>query len=116
MTGDARIAAELLALGADVCGSTGTDGHCFQGHGPTALHIALDTATFYDRKGDVLDRGRLEIATILVNHGADVHGVASHLGLDHVIIFEGFEDLWNKLRVGVTEVNISPLVCNPPGK
>ncbi|KAJ7851754.1 ankyrin repeat-containing domain protein [Mycena leptocephala] len=103
MTGDARIAAELLALGADVRASTGTDGHCCLGHGPTALHIALDTGEFYGRKGDVLDRGRLEIATMLVDHGANVNGVASQLDLDDVILFEGREDLWNKLRVGVTE-------------
>ncbi|KAJ7874271.1 hypothetical protein B0H13DRAFT_1633174 [Mycena leptocephala] len=103
MTRDARVTAELLVLGADVRASTRADGHYFPGHGPTTLHIALDTGEFYGRKGDVLDRGRVEIAMILVNHRADVHGVASHLGIDHVILFEGFKDLWNKLRVGVTE-------------
>ncbi|KAJ7926329.1 ankyrin repeat-containing domain protein [Mycena leptocephala] len=111
MTGDARIAAELLALGADVRASTGTDGHCFPGHGPTALHIALDTGEFYGRKGDVLDRGRLEVATMLVDHGANVNGVAGRLDLDDVILFEGREDLWNKLRVGVTEGEPSCKYC-----
>jgi ankyrin repeat protein len=111
MTGDARIVAELLKLGADVRASTGSERHCFLGHGPTALHIALDKGQFYGRKGEVLDRGRLEIATMLVDHGADVNGVASSLTLEDVLLFEGREYLWNKLRVGVTEEGLSCKDC-----
>ncbi|KAJ6474851.1 ankyrin repeat-containing domain protein, partial [Mycena sanguinolenta] len=103
MTGNARIAAKLLARGADVGASTGSQSHSFPGHGPTALHIALDTGKLYGRRGHVLDRGRLETARMLVDHGADVRCVVSRLGIHHVILFEGFEDLWNKLRVGVVE-------------
>ncbi|KAJ7673512.1 hypothetical protein B0H17DRAFT_1082826 [Mycena rosella] len=102
MTGDARIVAELLARGADVRASTGCHGY-WTGHGPTALHIVLDTATFYGRRGTPLCRERLEIATMLVERGADVQGVANHLRLSDVLRFEGFEDLWNKLRVGVSD-------------
>ncbi|KAJ7673521.1 ankyrin repeat-containing domain protein [Mycena rosella] len=108
MTGDARIIAELLARGADVRASTGYDinGNRFPGcpgHGPTALHIVLDTATFYGRRGTPLSRERLEIATMLVERGADVQGVVNHLRLSEVLRFEGFEGLWNKLRVGVSD-------------
>ncbi|KAJ7439220.1 ankyrin repeat-containing domain protein [Mycena latifolia] len=102
MTGDARIVAELLARGADVRASTGSDGF-FLGHGPTALHIALDTGTFYCRTGDALDHGRLEIAAMLVERGAEVQGVVDRLGLDDVLSFEGFADLWDKLRAGVSD-------------
>ncbi|KAJ7701497.1 ankyrin repeat-containing domain protein [Mycena rosella] len=102
MTGDAGIVAELLTRGADVRASTDSDGR-WPGHGPTALNIALDTGTFYGRKGDAFHRGRLEIAAMLVERGADVHGVVDHLGLGDVLLFEGFEDLWNKLRVGVSD-------------
>ncbi|KAF7352041.1 putative Ankyrin repeat-containing protein [Mycena venus] len=104
MVGDVRIVAELLERGADVQASTRSDSLRSPGHGPTALHIALDTGIFHrGRKGDALDRGRLEIAAILVENGAKVRGVADHLYLDDVLRFEGFEDLWNKLRAGVTD-------------
>ncbi|KAJ7829776.1 ankyrin repeat-containing domain protein [Mycena olivaceomarginata] len=104
MAGDVRVVAELLELGADVQASTGSDPLRCPGHGPTALHIALDTGYFHGgRKGDALDRERLEIAVILVEKGAKVRGVADHINLDDVLRFEGFEDLWNKLRAGVTE-------------
>ncbi|KAJ7078559.1 ankyrin repeat-containing domain protein [Mycena belliarum] len=101
MTGNARIAAELLARGADVHASTGRDR--YPGHGPTALHITLDTGTFYEQAGHPLDRGRLEIAKMLVEHGAELRGVVDHLRPDDVLRFEGFEDLWDKLRSGVSK-------------
>ncbi|KAJ7078564.1 ankyrin repeat-containing domain protein [Mycena belliarum] len=101
MTGNARIVAELLARGADVHASTGRDQ--YPGHGPTALHITLDTGTFYGQAGHSLDRGRLEIAKMLVERGAEVRGVVDHLRPDHVLRFEGFEDVWDKLRLGVSE-------------
>ncbi|KAJ7439213.1 hypothetical protein FB451DRAFT_1570045 [Mycena latifolia] len=102
MTGDARIVTELLARGADVRASTGSNGF-YPGHGPTALHLALDTDRFYRRKGDALDHGRLEIAAMLIERGAEVQGVVDRLGLDDVLSFEGFEDLWDKLRAGVSD-------------
>ncbi|KAJ7766257.1 ankyrin repeat-containing domain protein [Mycena metata] len=95
MTGDARVVGELLARGSDACASTGSDTHCFPGHGPTALHIALAERP--------LDRGRLEIATMLIEDGANVRGIVSRLTVDDVVLFEGHEDLWDKLRAGVTE-------------
>ncbi|KAJ7111386.1 ankyrin repeat-containing domain protein [Mycena epipterygia] len=103
MTGDVRIVTELLVRGADVHASTGSDPHEYPGHGPTALHIVLDTGYFHDRKGDALDRGRLEIAEMLVERGAEVRGVVDQINLDDVLRFEGFEELWNKLRAGVTD-------------
>ncbi|KAJ7033224.1 ankyrin repeat-containing domain protein [Mycena alexandri] len=108
MTGDARIVGELLARGSDARASTGSDPHCFPGHGPTALHIALDKGYFHGMEHVPLNRERLEIATMLVECGADVRGVASRVTLDDVMLFEGREDLWNKLRAGVTE---EQLVC-----
>ncbi|KAJ6524309.1 ankyrin repeat-containing domain protein [Mycena capillaripes] len=105
MTGDVRVVAELLERGADVQASTGSDPLRYPGHGPTALHIALDTGYFHGGRklGDALDRGRLEIAAMLVQNGANVRGVVDHINLDDVLRFEGFEDLWNKLRADVTD-------------
>ncbi|KAJ7195911.1 ankyrin repeat-containing domain protein [Mycena pura] len=103
MTGDVRIVTELLMRGADVHASTGSDPLEYPGHGPTALHIALDTGYFHDRNGDALDRGRLEITEMLVERGAEVRGVVDQIDLDDVLRFEGFEELWNKLRAGVTD-------------
>ncbi|KAJ7766224.1 ankyrin repeat-containing domain protein [Mycena metata] len=110
MIGDVRIVRELLARGSIVCASTGSNPHCrcFPVYGPTALDIALDKDVFQGKMGVPLDHGRLEIATMLVEHGADVRGTASHLTLDDVGLFEGREDLWDKLRAGVTE---EQLVC-----
>ena len=73
------------------------------GVGPTALHIALDTNTFYGRCGSALDKDRLEIASMLVKRGANVHGVADHLCLEDLQRFEDFQELWNRLRVGISE-------------
>ncbi|KAJ7111390.1 ankyrin repeat-containing domain protein [Mycena epipterygia] len=102
-TGDVRIVAELLRHGADVHASTGSDPLRYPGHGPTALHITLDTGYFRGRKGDALDREKLEIAAMLVENGAEVRGVVDRINLDDVLRFEGFEELWNKLRAGVTD-------------
>ncbi|KAJ7111440.1 ankyrin repeat-containing domain protein [Mycena epipterygia] len=95
MMGDVRIVKELLGRGADVHASTGNDKHFCPGHGPTALHITLDVGLFYGR--------RLEIAAMLIEHGAEVRGVVDQLTLGDVLRFEGFEELWNKLRAGVTD-------------
>ncbi|KAJ7111448.1 ankyrin repeat-containing domain protein [Mycena epipterygia] len=103
MMGDVRIMKELLERGADVHASTGSDKDFWPGHGPTALHIALDVGLFYGQKGDALDRGRLEIAVMLIKRGARMRGVVDRLMLGDVLLFEGFEDLWNQLRAGITD-------------
>lgn len=104
MTGNSSVAEKLLARGADARAQLSVrKEYCAPGHGPTALHIALDTNQFYGRKGGVLDVGRLKIASMLVKHGADVQGVADNISLDDVRKFEGFEELWDRLRVGVNE-------------
>ncbi|KAF5317186.1 hypothetical protein D9611_003778 [Ephemerocybe angulata] len=69
--------------------------------GPSALHIALYTGKFYGGSG-TLNKDRLEVARILVEAGASVRGVADHLGLDDIVQFEGYEDLWDSVRVGIT--------------
>ena len=100
MFGEPNIASLLLAHGADVHATTGTGGEYRSGHGPTALHIALDTGKFYgDRQS--LGKGMLEVAQMLVEHGASVVDVAEHLNLGHVRKFKGFEELWEKLRAGI---------------
>ena len=100
MFGDPNIASLLLAHGADVHATTGQGGGYRSGHGPTALHIALDTEEFCgDRQS--LGKGMLEVAQMLVEHGASVVDVAEHLNLDHVRKFKGFEELWEKLRAGI---------------
>ncbi|KAJ7860217.1 ankyrin repeat-containing domain protein [Mycena olivaceomarginata] len=103
MKGNAPLVAELLACGANVHAHTGTDG-TWQGQGPTALHIALDTEFSDDRMCGPLDVGMLDIAAMLVQHGAKVQGVLNHMKLDDVLRFRGFEDLWDKLR-GVEDEN-----------
>jgi ankyrin repeat protein len=73
------------------------------GGGPTALHITLDTGRFYGRRGSVLDRSRLEIASLLVENGASVEGVADHLIFEDIQRFEEFPQLWDKLRAGISD-------------
>jgi hypothetical protein len=96
MFGRREIVGELLHYGADVNATTGCrekfDWY-LPGHGPSALHIALDTGTFYNRVGKPLDRDRLYIAQMLVDRGANVITVADNLELDDIVRFEGFQDL-----------------------
>ena len=100
MHGQLTIVELLLQHGADV--HAVTDLNCYRpGHGPTALHIALDTGTFYGTR-DSLSQDMLRIAEILVDNGAEVSGVADHITLEDVPKFEGFEGLWEKLRRGIT--------------
>lgn len=77
--------------------------HPVPGAGPTALHMALDTGVFNWRTGSILDKGRLESAVLLVDHGAKVDGVADHLCLQDLTKFRNFPTLWNKLRLGITK-------------
>ncbi|KAF2197628.1 ankyrin [Delitschia confertaspora ATCC 74209] len=72
------------------------------GAGPTALHIALDRGTFYgNRTSSPLSPIRLEIAELLIERGAAVQGVIPYFTLEHVVKFQGFEHLWDKLRAGI---------------
>ncbi|CAG8905859.1 unnamed protein product [Penicillium egyptiacum] len=104
----------LLKHGADVNANTG----CFKGsdgriRGPTALHIALDPRAWYpgDEEDEEDDEDRedcedredrhedyLKIARMLVKKGASVEGVLDQLQVNDVPSFEGFEDVWNKIR------------------
>jgi Ankyrin repeats (3 copies) len=97
MLGQPTIAELLLQHGADVQAHTGLE-NC---HGPTALHIALDTGTFYSPR-DNMGLEMLKVVEILVENGAKVEGVADHITLNDVLKFEGFEGLWEKLRRGIT--------------
>lgn len=64
-----------------------------QGYGPSALHIALDTE--YDLQNNLAGEAELKVARILMKM---VKGVADHFVLKHVLKFEGFEGLREKLR------------------
>ena len=105
MGGDANIVRFLLDSGANVNASTGHSskkGCICVGHGPSALHLALDTGTFYGRNGQSLDEARLDIAEMLVQAGADTDGVADHLGLEQVLQFKNHSGLWDVLRAAMT--------------
>ena len=103
MSGQADIVKLLLQKGVDIHASTGVDPkmsyHC-PGHGPTALHLALDTNLFYGRLGQALDLGRLQIAQWLVGRGAMVRGIISRYSLQDILNFRDFPDLWDALVAG----------------
>jgi hypothetical protein len=80
------------------------------------LHIALDTGRFYDGVGEPLDQDRLCIAQMLADRGANVGTVANRLQLEDILRFEGFEDLWEKLRVGISEKGMTVLTYRPRKK
>lgn len=100
MFGQPTIVELLLQYGADLHANTGSKTR-WPGHGPTALHIALDTGVFYGTR-DNLAPEMLKVAEMLVENGAEVEGVADHITLDDVLMFEGYEGLWEKLRKGIT--------------
>jgi ankyrin repeat protein len=112
MFGQPTIVELLLQYGADVHADTDVV-NCRPGHGPTALHIALDTGTFYGTR-DNLCPEMLRVAEILVENGAAVEGVADHITLNEVPRFEGFEGLWEKLRKGITR-NEAEFMSAPVG-
>ncbi|KAJ6162747.1 hypothetical protein N7497_002726 [Penicillium chrysogenum] len=97
----------LLKHGADVNANAG----CFKGsdgriRGPTALHMALDPRAWYPRDREDKDdehltddhEDYLKIARILVEKGVSVEGVLDQLQVHHIPSFEGFEDVWDKIR------------------
>lgn len=100
MIGSPAIVSLLLSHGADVHASTGSCMDFYPGHGPTALHIALDTGRFYGERPN-LSKRMLEVARMLVEHGADVRDVAARMDWKHVCRFEGVEELWERLRAGI---------------
>lgn len=103
MCGHVAIVRFLLEHGADVQASTG---RCYPGQGPTALHVALDTGTFYCSTGKPLDEGRLEIAQMLVDRGAGVNGIADNFDLQKVLKFKKFPGLWDVLRAGISVASV----------
>ncbi|KAE8555567.1 hypothetical protein TMatcc_002826 [Talaromyces marneffei ATCC 18224] len=103
MSGQTDIIKLLLEKRVDIHASTGVDAnssyHC-PGHGPTALHLALDTGLFYSRRGQELDHGRLQIAQWLVERGAMVRSVIRKYSLQDILSFRDFPDLWDALVAG----------------
>ncbi|KAJ5302329.1 hypothetical protein N7508_007192 [Penicillium antarcticum] len=104
MGGHLDIVRVLLDLGVDVHASTVTknmDFPCWSpGHGPTALHLALDTGVYYGRQGEMLSNDRLKIAQLLVDAGSMVSGVANKMNLGERSRFYEFPDLWAALKAG----------------
>lgn len=108
MGGHVDIVQILLDLGVDVHASTKTGKKiffCTPGHGPTALHLALDTDKYYARQGDVLSEERLRIAQLLVNAGAMVQGVVSKMTAEERLRFHNFPILWEALVAEDTTPN-----------
>ncbi|KAH0439925.1 hypothetical protein CcaCcLH18_02642 [Colletotrichum camelliae] len=114
MAGSAEITRLLLEVGVDVNARIDYFDNVIEGYpyfrapeeGPTALHIALRSWIRSDNGEDqVLNKGRLDIASMLIENGASVEGVADHLRLEHIAKFEDFPQLWDKLRVGITVAN-----------
>ncbi|KAJ2931455.1 hypothetical protein H1R20_g5590, partial [Candolleomyces eurysporus] len=101
-----EIVEKLLKAGADVNAKSielGDNDYRSPSQGPTALHLVLSTGTFYSGVGQELDDTRMRIAQILVDSGAAIEGVVDHLSIADVLRFEAWEELWNTLRVGITQ-------------
>ncbi|KAH6891489.1 ankyrin repeat-containing domain protein [Thelonectria olida] len=103
MKGFPEIAELLISHGANVTTHVQGTNVIAPGTGPTALHLALDTRTFYGERAPCLGEKKLQIAKVLVQNGADVSTVADHLRLEDVLKFEGHEDFWEELRKGISE-------------
>ncbi|KAJ5586714.1 ankyrin repeat-containing protein [Penicillium hispanicum] len=102
MGGHAEIAKILLDKDCDVHASTEAGNMLFfsPGHGPTALHLALDTGTHYGRRGEPLNDERLKIAQALVDAGAMVQGVICKFNLPEILRFREYPGLWDSLVAG----------------
>ncbi|KAK2730335.1 ankyrin repeat-containing [Colletotrichum kahawae] len=93
MAGSAEVTRLLLEVGVDVNARIDYFDSVIEGYpdfrapeeGPTALHIALRSWIRSDNGEDqVLNKGRLDIASMLIENGASVEGVADHLRLEHI--------------------------------
>jgi hypothetical protein len=100
MGGHVEIVEILLDLGVDVHASTKNHHSYTPGHGPTALHLVLDTGVYYYRQGEALSEDRLKIAQLLVNAGAMVRGVVSQMSVEERLRFNNFPSLWEALVAG----------------
>ncbi|KAJ5374309.1 hypothetical protein N7517_006315 [Penicillium concentricum] len=67
------------------------------GHGPTALHLALDTHEQHRREGEILSEKRLKIVQLLVNAGAMVRGVVCQMSVEEKLRFHSFPGLLEAL-------------------
>ena len=114
MVGAPALVSLLLKHGADPNADTGVehDGYS-RGHGPSALDIALDTGQFYGEREN-FGEAMLSVAELVVEHGAEVEGKATHLHPSEVCRFEGFSALWEKLREGVGKGEGKWIMCNDP--
>ncbi len=114
MVGAPALVSLLLKHGADPNADTGVEHHSFyRGHGPSALDIALDTGTFYGEREN-LGEAMLSVAELVVEHGAEVDGKATHLDSSQVCRFQGFSALWDKLREGIGKAEGGWIMCNDP--
>ena len=116
MVGAPALVSLLLKHGADPNAGTGVEhrSYYFRGHGPSALDIALDTGKFYGEREN-LGEAMLNVADMLVEHGAEVEDKATHLDhVSQVCRFEGFPELWEKLRKGIERGKGGWIMCNDP--
>lgn len=105
ISGHVSIVGKLLAYNADVNARTGRISGNLPATGTTALQIALDTKInprFYEEKVSRRE-GRLRVAQILVEHGADVRRAADYLSLSGVLRFEKCPEVCEKLRQGKSD-------------
>lgn len=72
----------------------------------TPLHVSLGSGCRWILKTLDMEEERKErnfkVAELLIDGGASVHGVADDFDERDIALFEGHEDLWNKLRSGIT--------------
>ena len=114
MVGAPALVSVLLKHGADPNADTGVEQSSYtRGHGPSALDIALDTGTFYGKREN-LGEAMLKVAELVVEHGAEVEGKATHLRPSQICRFEGFSALWEKLRKGIGKGEGEWIICNDP--
>ncbi|KAH7150354.1 ankyrin repeat-containing domain protein [Dactylonectria estremocensis] len=102
MKGFPTIVELLISHGADVNAQV-QGKYESPGEGPTALHLALDNGKFYGWRASPLGQEKLSIAEMLVENGADVATAADHIRICDVLKFEHHQQLWEKLRAGISE-------------